>query len=91
MNSDGRVNLTEDESIEAELLVETMVNSAVARKQLAAELVLLRTLFRCCRRDRLRMPVNARRVIERFPAYSRSFEFNLQRTSNRLELDYHDD
>ena len=86
MSSDARVTLTVDESTEVECLTELLERSSVSRMQMAAELVVLRKLYAACRRDRLRLPVRARLVIDRFPAYSRSVEFHLQST-HYLELE----
>ena len=86
MSSDARVDLTEDETVEAELIADTLADSPVARDQVAAELVLLRKLYAASRRDRHRLPINARRVIDRFPPYSRRIEFRLACT-HYLELE----
>lgn len=90
MSSDGRVTLTDDETLEAELLADYLGGSLVAREQAAAELIILRKLYAACKRDRHRLPLNARRVIERFPRYGRTIEFHLalaeRPSSSELDL-----
>lgn len=87
MSNDNRLSLTDDETMDAELLADTLADSALAREQVAAEIVILRKLFAACRRDRQRLPLNARRIVERFPRYSHTVQFHLARLSGQLELE----
>lgn len=85
MSLDGQIILSDDESADAELLVAEIEHSIAARRQLAAELVILRKLLASARRERIRLPIQTRRAVERYPLYSRRVAFVLQPT-HRLEL-----